>query len=150
MLESFNENARTIYNTHQDVARELREQYNNIYQILKKQLDTKQIVFIPVISDRAIFTHDDDREIVLELISASGIAISYLRSLEGDLDKELVKREQELKRKEEEIESLRNILKGGVEALKEVPELLRSEAVANMKKKHREIEKYTKKNVQEK
>jgi ribosome recycling factor len=87
-----------------------------------------------------------------ELISASDIAISYLRSLEADLDKELREekkklrlKEDELARKEKEIESLGKIFKKSIEAVSQLPEVQRSKAVRDMKKAHREIEKYTKK-----
>jgi len=154
MLESFNKNTTSIFNTKRvDSARKLRKQYRNIHKILLEHLDENQIKFIPTIESGIIggsIPHQIG--LVQELIVASDIAISYLRSLDMDLDKELklkkkeiTKKEKELELREEEIKYTRELLKKSLEAIKGFPELQRSKIVEEIKKSHREIEKHSKK-----
>jgi hypothetical protein len=145
MLESFRQDCRSIYNTRTyQSAISLLIQYQHIRDILSKNLSEEQIDFVPYIGDRHILADYQEAGLIQELISASGIAISYLRSLEGSLDNELREKQAELELKEKELESTKKILKDSIDAIKELPEVMRSGAVAEWKKKHREIEKYSK------
>ena len=148
MLEAFQNRMIQIWNTKSfGVAENLRIQYNDIRKLLLKHLDTNQIAFIPTVEGRYLFSDESFMILLNELISAADIAISYLRSLDMDLDKELqskkedlAKKEKELGLKETEIESLRKLLKDSLEAIKQYPELQRSRTVEEIKKSHRKIE----------
>jgi hypothetical protein len=139
MLESFKRSCVEIHNANiHGAASGLWKQYHLIEQRLSEHLTKEQMKFVPSVSPGSDFAH------VAELSSAAGITISFLKSLEGSLAKELEAKERELTRKEEELDRLRKILTKAVEAVSQVPEARRSGWVAEMKKAHREIEEHSK------
>lgn len=81
----------------------------------------------------------------LEFLQKLLMAISYIRSLEGSYEEEINKKKSELERNEKELKYQKKLLDKSIEALKELPEALRSGVVLDIKKKHRDIEKHTKK-----
>ena len=93
---------------------------------------------------RIVVDSYDASTLIKELTSASNIAISFLKSLDEDLDKALKLKEEELRLKEKEICSLKKIFSESIEAICQLPEVQRSKAVETWKKSHREIEKHTK------
>src|SRR5438445_1713683 len=102
-------------------------QYNMIKGRLADCLEKEQLRCIPDVEMGSY------RDTLLELSSASGIAIAFLRSLDSSPEKELEAREQELARGQKEVESMKKLLKESLEAVKEIPEVLRSKAVAEWK-----------------
>ncbi len=157
MLQAFNKSCIDAFNSGAfESAFGLCGQYNQIIENLKQYLDFNQIKFVPIV-------HPSPSDgmypgaLLHKLSSASGLLISYIRSTESNLDKELLqkvmeldKKEKELELKEKEIESLKKLLKKSIEAINELPEVFRSGAIADWKKNHRDIEEYSRKNKNEK
>ncbi len=119
-------------------------QYDLIRHRLEQHLGEVQVQFIP-----SVDFGSKGLAVILELSSAAGIAIAYLRSLDGSLEKELEAKKRELTQKEKELASLQKILEKSLAAVKELPEVQRSAAVAEWKKSHREIELHTKSNSED-
>lgn len=141
MLEALNEDLRRIYGKNFVNVRGFEKQYNLILQQLTLNLTEQQMRYIPYINEPSWSTLDERRSVFMqELITASGIAIAYLRSLESDLDKELKEKEAELKRKEKEAEEMAKFNNKMLEAIKNIPEFARSKIVEETKKSHRNIE----------
>lgn len=175
MLESLAQNCIAIHNAGKyESAQALYTQYASICSRLKENLSSEQFKFIPLVgyhppSERSFsssgfpyqeirinYTEKEDIEykanFILSLASASDLAVSYLKSLEGDIDNDLQSKEHELKKKEKdlelrekEVESMKKYLKKMLAAADEFPEVQRSGAVAAWKKNHREIEENSKK-----
>jgi len=147
MLEALNKSCTETYNSGNTVnsAENLRAQYNDIYEILSKHLNNVQLKAIPFVKFKNFVSEDTSQGLLQELISATRIASAYIRSLDQDLDKDLEEKMQELELREKEVESLKNALKDGIEAIKKIPELLSSKAgakaTAKMKKAHKKIKK---------
>jgi septal ring factor EnvC (AmiA/AmiB activator) len=148
MLETFHEQLVIAYRNNEQIAEKMLVQYEKIYEILKNHLDEKQMAFIPTVEPQYTQNIFAEKRLLMELISATSIAISYLRSLDSNVDKELQEKQKELEFQKKQNETMQKFLKDSIEAIKEIPEVLRSEAVEKWKKSHREIEKSTK-NVQE-
>jgi len=153
VFESFNNRIVQICNSGRvDSVRGLRGQYEDIRNILKQHLTIDQMGFIPVVYDRSTYSTQLQIMLIQELITASDITVSYLRSLDMNINKELEtqkaeveKKKNELEIKEKEIESYKKLLKDSLEAIKQYPELQRSRTVEEIKKSHRAIEENTRK-----
>jgi septal ring factor EnvC (AmiA/AmiB activator) len=147
MLEALNKSCTDTYNSGNTVnsAENLRAQYTDIYEILSKHLTNVQLKAIPFVKFRNFISEDTSQGLLQELISATRISSAYIRSLDQDLNKDLEEKKQELELKEKEVESLKSALKDGIEAIKKIPEILRSEVVAKIKKAHRNIEHHKRK-----
>ena len=144
MLESLKKSCVEIHNAKvYGAASGLWSQYHLIEQRLSECLDKGQMKFVPHVD------HSSRDELLVELSSAAGVTISFLRSLDSSLEKELEAKEREITRKERELESLRKILSEALDAVKELPEVQRSKAVADWKKYHREIEEHTRRDSSE-
>src|SRR3989338_2097526 len=91
MLEAFHDRVIKTHNLRVWGAYEhLGNEYQRIWGLLKKHLTQEQIQFIPEIETQyASIYGDEQREFILKLSTACSVAISYLHSLEMDLDKEL-------------------------------------------------------------
>ena len=125
-------------------ARYLENEYIRISDLLKKYLTDEQIQFIPKVHSYPYSLSSSEKtDIILQLKTACGIAISYLHSLEMDLDKDLSIKREELKLKEKEIESYKKLFKDSLEVVKQYPELQRSRTVEETKKSHRGIEEHS-------
>lgn len=144
MLEAFNKESTEIYNLENyESASTLDTQYYHIVNILEKHLTKDHMQFIPRTYGNSV-SYDASKSLILELISASAMAISFLRSLEGDLEKELRAKKEELKFKEKQLSLTQKTFDKALNVIAQIPELKRSEAVNEMKRLHREIEKNTK------
>lgn len=127
-------------------AYEFSDQYSKIRRLLKRNLNSEQMKFIPTVYGLYGESSIQSRGAKLqELASAANMAIAYLQSLDRDLQKEIDEKEQEIKRKEKEIESIKKIYTEALEAIGQLPEVQRSKAVAEWKKHHREIEENSRK-----
>ncbi|MBI2208647.1 hypothetical protein HYU50_04060 [Candidatus Woesearchaeota archaeon] len=131
----------------------LGKEYQRLWELLKKHLTQEQIQFIPQIETEYIseFETDKRRVFVLELSTICSVAISYLHSLDMDIDKELSIKKEELKLKEKELEArekeidfMNKLLNKSLDAIKQFPELQRSKIVEGIKKSHRQIEEHSK------
>ena len=144
MLESFRYDCIRICRTNDHGAAELLcEQYGAIREnLIGESLSKYQI---PEVSKYGNVGNKQDTLLLHELISASGIAIAYLKSKDQNLNKELEAKENELMIKEKQLESTEKLLKKSMDVVKQLQEVQRSKAVADTKKYHREIEKHTKK-----
>ena len=146
MLETFNKECTdALEDRNYQSSIGLLVQFDAIRDILLKNINPDQYEFIPDIAQSPRVTVEGKLGLLQELKTASGIAISYLRSLEGSLDRELREKEMELKSREEMIEYQKKIINKTLEAIKEFPEFMRSRVVEETKKSHREIEKHSKK-----
>ena len=146
MLESFNSNIIEVLNTGQvNSALGLAEQYVCVRTLLSKHLTSEQFDFIPSARIGILSSTASQIRLIQELITASSMAVSYLKSLDMNLDKEFELKKEELKRQEQEVESLKKLLNKSLEAIKNLPELQRSKIVEEIKKSHRQIEEHSKK-----
>ena len=153
MLESLQIRLITIYKIGGwDSAEDLGMEYGRIINLLENHLNKQQFDFIPIVQKEYLGSSDFTKmKYLRKLITANHITISYLKSLEMDLDKELTlkkeeltKKEKELELREKEVESLNKLLTKSLEAIKQFPELQRSKVVEEIKKSHRQIEEHTK------
>lgn len=158
MLESLYNRTINAHNIGRwEVAIYLNGEYIRIRNLLKKHLDEEKFDFVPSI-EKASFSNyyrpydleKAQKACVLSVAIACDIAISFLKSLEMSLDKELARQKTEFKLKEKELEFKENevkhmgkLLSKSLEAIKEFPELQRSKIMEEIKKSHREIEKNT-------
>ena len=114
----------------------------------------------PVDFSMAYDKYNSKLNLINKLVVASEITIAYLRSLDMHLILEVAKKEEinkkeiELKAKEdalkiknEEVESMRKVYQELVNIKRGLPELIRSTITEEIKKSHREIEKYTNPNT---
>lgn len=127
-------------------------QYSEICNVLKSNLSDEQFKMVQLIpkdnSDGIpVDINYSNRCDMEELIIAVTLTVTYLHSLEMSLDKELIKKKIEISKKEKELEiqqkeldSFKKIFKDSTEAIKQFPEMIRSQVVAEIKKNHREIE----------
>ncbi|MFH1473733.1 MAG: hypothetical protein ABIE55_02465 [Candidatus Aenigmatarchaeota archaeon] len=149
MLETLEDRCVKIYNSKNwdyRIASALIGRYLSIRSILLNHLKEEQGRFIPnVKSEIVTFGEEEAASLIQEILTASALASSYLRSLGGSLEKELEDKKKELGLKEKEMNSLKKILKDSLEAVGELPEVQRSKAVADWKKSHRDIEKNSRK-----
>lgn len=158
MLEVFSAKATNIHNVGGgDTSPYLYNEYNRIRSLLKKHLSKDQFDFIPEIENkdfRGYGSYDTiarlKRSWIMEIITACDVAISFLKSLEMSLDKELIKqkaemrlKEKELELKEKEVEHMQGLLSKSLKAIEKFPELQRSKVMADIKKSHRDIENNT-------
>jgi len=128
-------------------------EYIRLWSLLKKHLTLDQIQFIPYIETEFLPSYTNEQaEFILKLSTACSVAISYLHSLEMDLDKELSIKKEELKLKEKELESrekeiefMNKLLNKSFDAIKQFPELQISKIVEEIKKSHRQIEEHSRK-----
>jgi len=169
MLESLAETSLAAYKSERfDSAKNLAGQYNAIYDLLKEYLTSEQFKFVPRVSyyppsksNSSDYTESEENNynasFIITLISATFLAVSYLESLEGDLDIELKAKEEELKIKEKDLElreketdSLKKLFTKAIEAVSQLPEVQRSKAVADWKKNHREIDENSRKKTNDK
>jgi len=136
------------------VAQELVNQYSNVRRILHRNLSEEQLKFIPFVlsldESSRHFPSEIDAIIVRgtkiqELRSACQMSVSFLRSLDGSLEKELEEMGKELKFREKEIDWKEKFVEKMLQGIKDLPELQRSKIVEGIKKSHREIEKHSKK-----
>lgn len=140
-------------------AYNLGKEYLRIRGLLEKHLTEGQFDFIPIINEADFSGYYQNMEkekaqrgYLISLATVCDISISFLKSLEMNLDKELAKQKIELKLKKEELEQkerennhMQKLLSKSLEAIKEFPEYQRSKFVEGIKKSHREIEKNTNK-----
>lgn len=152
MFESLNSRIVQLHNNQSYVsARALRDQYNHLVGLLSKHLDGNQLEFIPTVSQDFVTSDLAKIRLIQELITTSDMIISFLGSMDMDLNRELYTKKEDLRKKENEInlrekevESYKNLLKKSLEAIKHYPELQRSRTVEEIKKSHRRIEKNSK------
>ena len=148
MLEDFNKNCTNIFYSHNfSSANSLRKQYCSVTGILKKHLKEEDKNFIPDISDGCVSYNVEEAwsALIQELISASGMLIAFLKSMEGSLDREMEEKRKNLELREKEIEWKEKFVNKALQGIKDLPELQRSKIVESIKKSHREIEKHSKK-----
>jgi len=153
MMESLYSRTINTFNIKEwNSARDLRDEYNRIRKLLERYLSEEQIQFIPEVDSRYVHLEDDFKTLILGVSTACDVTISYIQSLEMDLDKELrdekdklEQRERELESREKEIEFMQKLLKKSLDAIKQFPELQRSKVVEDIKKSHRQIEEHTRK-----
>jgi hypothetical protein len=153
MLESLLSSVVNAYKlSNWDSADELGNEYRRILDLLRSSLSREQIKYLPWV-DTLSYTSLDikKKSYILEVDRACRIAISYLESLDMDVDKELKAKKEQLTQKEQELnlrikenDMLKKMLDGYLEATKRLPELARSKIVEETKKSHREIEKNSK------
>ena len=141
-------------NAYTDSAPSLQEQYSKICEELKKHLSQEEFGMIHIVDsvDFSPFLYPSEAKtnLINELVVSVEMTLAYLRSLDMDLSREMVKKELELKRKEEElrikgdeVESLKKVYSELVHIKRGLPEIIRSEVVKEIKKQHREIEENT-------
>ncbi len=87
--------------------------------------------------------HQTDSKL-LSILQKISVAINYLGSLDGSFRMEMMEKEKELEIRAKEIEYQKKLLDKSLDAIRNFPEAMRSGVVADIKKKHREIEKHTK------
>ena len=154
MLESLHKRIIHTYTAGEwDSAVDLRSEYIRIYNLLKINLTSEQLKFVPEIENYLLFPREDlRRKEILKLSTLCDVTISYLHSLEMDLDKEITIKREELKleekrleAKEKELEFRSKLLSKSLDAVKQFPELQRSKIVEEIKKSHRQIEEHTRK-----
>lgn len=153
MFESLHKRAINSYNIAAwSSASDLGEEYRRIWKLLEKYLSIEQLEFVKQVERDHIHYDHEKQEYIRKIITACSITLSYLQSLEMDLDKELIIKKDELKLKEKELESrekeieyMQKLLNKSLEAIKQFPELQRSKIVEDIKKSHRQIEEHTKK-----
>ena len=153
ILESLKKSCVDAFNTKTyEVSGGLWKQYVRIYEILREKLEKDEFVFIPDVKISYPYESDEHACFIMEVSSATSGAISYLLSLDSSLDREFTKKKRELEQKEKDLEylqkeneSLKRLLNKSIEAVNQIPEVRRSEAVAEIKKQHREIEKHSRK-----
>lgn len=160
ILESLYNRTVNAYNIESwDVAQDLGEEYIRIYNLLEKHLSPEQIEFIPSLDGKTFYEHNYSsktdfnnakKAYLTQIATLCDIGVSFLKSLEMNLDKEFAKqksevklKEKELELKEKEIEHMKKLLSKSIEAIKEFPELQRSKIVGEIKEAHRKIEKNT-------
>ena len=148
MLESFRDDVISTFDVKGPfpAAYDMSTHYSRMRRLLKKYLNPEQMKFVPFVTTLFKPADYNSRAAKLqELISASGIVISYLRSLDGSLDKEMEGKIKELELREKEIESKEKLVDKTVKNVKQLLELSRSRAVEETKKSHRGIEKHSRK-----
>ncbi|MBR9706193.1 hypothetical protein GOV14_04105 [Candidatus Pacearchaeota archaeon] len=129
----------------------LQRQYSNICNILKENLSEAQFKFVqivePVDFSRVVNRSEVKRRLLQSLMVSVDMTLAFLNSLDMDLSREITKKELELERKEEklrikgdEVESLKKVYGELVHIKRGLPEIIRSEVVKEIKKQHRGIE----------
>ncbi|MCW8965621.1 MAG: hypothetical protein OQK82_02895 [Candidatus Pacearchaeota archaeon] len=139
-----------------EAAKYLNGEYIRIRNLLKKYLPIEQFEFIPSMQEAdfskygGFYLENAQKGCISSVATACDVAISFLRSLEMSLDRELIKqkaefnlKEKELELKEKEVEHMNNLLSKSLKAIEKFPELQRSKVMEDIKKSHREIEKNT-------
>jgi hypothetical protein len=118
--------------------------YLRIMKNLKSHLTKEQLEFIPDIHVRYQSSKVYQSNSLLVTRNACKMVISYLLSLDMDLNKELEQKKKDLEYREKEIAYKEKLLKESLDAINRFPELQRSKIVEETKKSHREIEKNSK------
>lgn len=159
-LEALNVGVKNMWvNDLLESATTLQKQYADICKVLKTHLSKDEFVMVQIVepidfSKNYVYPDDVKRGLLQRLVVALDMTISYLRSLDMDLNKELIKEKLEIKRQKEELESktkqveslqrtfetLIGILSNKKEG---IPELMRSRIVEEIKGSHRGIENNT-------
>lgn len=122
--------------------------YRDIRKVLIKELGDESEDFIPSINYVDIHGYgarDNAKGLGLELFQKVRIAISYIVSLDSSYENDIKERELEIERKEKELSDMKKFMGKAMEGLKHIPEAYRSGVVLDIKKKHRGIEKNTRK-----
>ena len=154
MLESLHKRIIHTYNIEGwSSTEDLELEYIRIYNLLNSYLTSEQLKFVPKIEGYQYFPREDlKKKQILRLSTTCDVAISYLHSLEMDLDKELSIKKEELRLKEKELEArekevdfMNKLLNKSLDAIKQFPELQRSKIVEETKKSHRQIEEHSRK-----
>jgi hypothetical protein len=128
----------------------LTRQYQKLYVSLKKLIGEEEVDSIPYVNflntpPMTRLTPQEKIAKIYEIFTASGIATSYLISLQSSFEKELETKKKYLDMREKEIESKEAFITKTTRNVKELLELSRSRAVEETKKSHRGIEKYSRK-----
>jgi len=153
MIESLYNRTINAYNIRGwGASNDLRDEFIRIRKLLMKYLSEEQFHFIPDVDHHYMTYESGMKQLILEVSTACDVTLSYLQSLEMDLNKELMnekdklrQREKELESREKEIEFMQKLLKKSLDAIKQFPELQRSKIVEDIKKSHRQIEEHTRK-----
>ena len=144
-------------NGYWDSARSLQRQYSDICKELEGVLTPEEYRMIQKVEPLGLNPmNESDAEIRLinKLVVSVEMTIAYLRSLDMDLSREttkkeieLKKRDEELKIKENEVESIKKVYGELVHIKRGLPEIIRSEVAKEIKKQHRGIEENTNPNT---
>src|SRR3989344_305301 len=112
MLESLNAGVNHMWNnSFFESSDKLVLVYFNICSLLKSHLSTEEFKIIPIIKPVDLSGYNPSekedylRRLLQVLVVVSDVTIAYLRSLDMDLVKELIKEKTEMKRQREELES---------------------------------------------
>lgn len=138
----------------------LQKRYSDICGVLTIHLTPEEFKMVQMVEPVNFFMSnhyrrdDAKRKLLQNLVTASNMTIAYLRSLDMDLDKELLKEKreinkqrEELESKEKQVESLQRTFENLISILSNkkegIPELLRSRIMEEIKGSHRGMEKNT-------
>lgn len=142
----------------------LQIQYSDICNCLKIHLTPEEFKMIQIVEIERIFrdrnsmdlmNEDNKRRRLLQsLLVASDMSLAYLRSLDMDLNKELIeerikikKQREELESKTKQVEDLQKTFESLINILSDkksgIPELVRSRLMEGIKESHRGIESNT-------
>ena len=145
----------------------LQEQYYKICLLLKNYLSDKDYKLVQIIEPvnlggyESIYLDRIRKELIQNLIVTSDMTIAHLRSLDMDLNQELINEKKEIKKQKEELETKtkqfedsKKMFENSTKMFEELirvlsnkkegfSELMRSQLVENIKASHRNIEKNT-------
>lgn len=159
MLEAFKVGVMNMWaNALTESVSSLQKQYADICSILKKNLSVEEFEHIqlvePVDLSRLLYPSQGKDALLQRLVVSVEITLAYLRSLDMDLSREVTRKELSLKKKEEElrikegeIESMKKVYSELVNIKRGLPELIRSEVTKEIKRNHRGIEEHTNPNT---
>lgn len=165
ILEALDVGVRNMWaNDMLDSVGSLQKQYSGVCDVLETHLSSEEFKLIhlvePVNFNEYDYLHRDDvkRGLLQKIMVSLEMAISYLRSMDMDLNKEIIKEKLVIKRQREEldsrtkqVESLQKTFEILIDILSNkkegIPELMRSRMVEEIKTSHRGIEKNTNPNT---
>lgn len=163
-LEALNIGVKNMWmNDLLDSADSLQRQYSNLCDILKKHLSTEEFIMVQTVElvdfgESYVYPEKIRRSLLQKLTVSLDMTISFLRSLDMDLNNELIKEKVEIKKQKEELdsrakqlESIQKTFETLINVLSDkkngVPELVRSRLMEDIKGSHRGIEKNTNPNT---